>query len=483
MADTFHRYPGRHLPVLLAGLLGTALTGELALAASANVSPSSGAGGRLVTLTSSGFDSEGVGYNTGFYALPNFGFIGACPAQNPANCSIQVNLPAFVPGEFTIEAHNSIGETATATYTVASPQFSISPGCGPAGTTVTATGKFFTVGYDAGLQFDGSGIPGANPPDAGGGFSRSFVVPGGTADGNHPVLGSNSVGNSQGQEFRIPCVVVGEVTDKTGPIYRCVANCDAPDVGDRTRVPVNPGDPITQDDRFEVDAGGRATLTFEDNTQLTLGPGTTLNVNDYVFDDGEPTHNTQRYNGFGGLYTFLSGTMNKDDGTHAIEKPAGAIGIRGTWFATRPGALPGQEEVYLSTGEITVTPNGTGITSVFNGPVTVLFDANGVISLPFVDGDADGVADPVDSCVTLANSTQCDADGDGFGNRCDGDLNNNGATNAQDTVLFRAQLGQPSPATGRNKADLNCNGAVNAQDNVLFRGLLGAPPGPSGLAP
>ena len=61
MADTFQRYPGRHLPVLLAGLLGTAFTGERALAASANVSPSSGAGGRLVTLTSAGFDSEGVG--------------------------------------------------------------------------------------------------------------------------------------------------------------------------------------------------------------------------------------------------------------------------------------------------------------------------------------------------------------------------------------------------------------------------------------
>jgi hypothetical protein len=62
-------------------------------------------------------------------------------------------------------------------------------------------------------------------------------------------------------------------------------------------------------------------------------------------------------------------------------------------------------------------------------------------------------------------------------------MNNNGTTNAQDYVLFRAQLGQPSFSPTYNKADINCNGgAVNAQDYVLFRGLLGSTPGPSGLA-
>ncbi|MBL8200607.1 MAG: dockerin type I repeat-containing protein [Chromatiales bacterium] len=100
------------------------------------------------------------------------------------------------------------------------------------------------------------------------------------------------------------------------------------------------------------------------------------------------------------------------------------------------------------------------------------------------DTDADGVADGLDNCGLVANPTQCDSDGDGYGNHCDGDLNNNGATNAQDAVLFRQQLGQPSSApAGYNKADLNCNGAVNAQDTTLFRQLLGSPPGTSGLHP
>ncbi len=106
-----------------------------------------------------------------------------------------------------------------------------------------------------------------------------------------------------------------------------------------------------------------------------------------------------------------------------------------------------------------------------------------VLLNPFTDTDGDAVAQIYDNCTTQSNASQCDSDFDGYGNRCDGDVNNNGSTNAQDTSLFRLQLGQPSVAPVYNKADINCNGSVNAQDTSLFRGLLGLPPGPSALAP
>ncbi len=99
------------------------------------------------------------------------------------------------------------------------------------------------------------------------------------------------------------------------------------------------------------------------------------------------------------------------------------------------------------------------------------------------DTDGDGVPDATDNCTLVANPTQCDSESDGFGNHCDGDLNNNTFTNSQDFVLFRAQLGQPSVDPTYNQADLNCNGFVNSQDFVLFRGLLGSPPGPSAPIP
>ncbi|MEO8445827.1 MAG: thrombospondin type 3 repeat-containing protein [Gammaproteobacteria bacterium] len=95
---------------------------------------------------------------------------------------------------------------------------------------------------------------------------------------------------------------------------------------------------------------------------------------------------------------------------------------------------------------------------------------------PPLDTDGDGVPDASDNCTLVANPDQFDGDGDGYGNLCDADLNNDGFSNAQDTVLFRARIGTSDAA-----ADLNHNGFVNAQDTTLFRKLLGLPPGPSGL--
>jgi hypothetical protein len=96
---------------------------------------------------------------------------------------------------------------------------------------------------------------------------------------------------------------------------------------------------------------------------------------------------------------------------------------------------------------------------------------------PPPDTDGDGVPDASDNCTLVANPDQFDADGDGYGNRCDGDLNNDGVTNAQDNVQFRQRLGTPDAV-----ADFNHSGNVNAQDAVIFRTLLGRPPGPSGLS-
>ncbi len=95
-----------------------------------------------------------------------------------------------------------------------------------------------------------------------------------------------------------------------------------------------------------------------------------------------------------------------------------------------------------------------------------------------MDADSDGILDSVDNCITHANADQFDADGDGYGNRCDGDFNNNGATNSQDTTILRAGLNSTNPLM-----DLNHNGIVNSQDSSIHRTLLGRAPGPSGLVP
>lgn len=90
------------------------------------------------------------------------------------------------------------------------------------------------------------------------------------------------------------------------------------------------------------------------------------------------------------------------------------------------------------------------------------------------DTDGDGVPDSRDNCVGVANKEQQDTDGDGFGNACDADLNNDGFTNALDTAAFRSQLGKRGLP-----GDLNGDGIVNALDTARFSKLLGKAPGPS----
>jgi hypothetical protein len=99
------------------------------------------------------------------------------------------------------------------------------------------------------------------------------------------------------------------------------------------------------------------------------------------------------------------------------------------------------------------------------------------------DSDEDGVPYAQDNCTLEPNPGQCDSDEDGYGNHCDGDLNNNGVTNARDGVILRNLLGVDTPGPRFSIGDFNCDGVVNEnQDTTLFRPMLGQPPGPSGLA-
>jgi len=90
------------------------------------------------------------------------------------------------------------------------------------------------------------------------------------------------------------------------------------------------------------------------------------------------------------------------------------------------------------------------------------------------DADGDGIADAADLCLGLANPGQTDSDGDGFGDECDGDFDQNGVVNALDLAIFERAFGTRS-AVG----DMNGDGTVNALDLVLFRRRFGKAPGPS----
>ena len=106
------------------------------------------------------------------------------------------------------------------------------------------------------------------------------------------------------------------------------------------------------------------------------------------------------------------------------------------------------------------------------------------------DADLDGVPDSQDNCLLLPNGPlastrncddQEDGDQDGYGNPCDTDYNNNGATDLRDLhdVFFLAAV-----VSTDSNYDNNCNGAADGSDVVQAYNDQKAvkAPGPSGLA-
>ena len=96
------------------------------------------------------------------------------------------------------------------------------------------------------------------------------------------------------------------------------------------------------------------------------------------------------------------------------------------------------------------------------------------------DCDADFVLDNLDNCTKVANTNQLDTDGDGIGNMCDCDFNQDNFCGGPDFTLF---IGCFNAATGSNAgckaADMNGDGFVGGPDFSLFIGGFNGAPGPS----
>ena len=120
-------------------------------------------------------------------------------------------------------------------------------------------------------------------------------------------------------------------------------------------------------------------------------------------------------------------------------------------------------------------------------------DADGEPACGAPDSDEDGLTDYADNCTLVANgpaaldageNSQLDTDGDGIGNICDTDINNDGITNFGDFIFF--QLGFFGVDGGANynaHADFDGDGATNFADFVILVDKWLQAPGPSGLQP
>jgi len=92
------------------------------------------------------------------------------------------------------------------------------------------------------------------------------------------------------------------------------------------------------------------------------------------------------------------------------------------------------------------------------------------------DADSDGIVDSLDNCIEISNPDQRDTNGDGYGNICDPDLNNDGGVNFVDLGILKSNFFSADP-----DSDLNGDGGVNFGDLGIMKSMFFAPPGPSGL--
>ncbi|MFK8028996.1 MAG: thrombospondin type 3 repeat-containing protein [Gammaproteobacteria bacterium] len=106
-----------------------------------------------------------------------------------------------------------------------------------------------------------------------------------------------------------------------------------------------------------------------------------------------------------------------------------------------------------------------------------------VVEVNDVDSDGDGVFDMQDNCTNVPNAQQTDTNGDGIGNACDADFDNNCTVNFADVSRFvpgfNSQVGDPNYDPD---LDADSSGTISFLDFILVTSSFLMEPGPSANA-
>jgi hypothetical protein len=89
---------------------------------------------------------------------------------------------------------------------------------------------------------------------------------------------------------------------------------------------ISPGDQVVRDEVVRTAADSDARFVFRDDTNLSLGPGSTLKLDRTVFDD--PKAGDIAIKLTFGAFRFVTGHSNKE--AYVISTPVAILGVRGT---------------------------------------------------------------------------------------------------------------------------------------------------------
>ena len=168
------------------------------------------------------------------------------------------------------------------------------------------------------------------------------------------------------------------------------------------------------------------------------------------------------------------------------------VGLPGNTSEPDGMYIKGGSTLYLDSHNVYANIGGSmqSLRAMLGGNACIAFDGGQVcegVPLELRDTDLDGVFDINDNCPLVANgplipdaggNSQRDTDGDGIGNICDPDFNNDGVVNAADLAYLKSHFFSTDP-----NADMNGDGFVNAADLAILKNMYFKPPGPSCGAP
>ena len=134
----------------------------------------------------------------------------------------------------------------------------------------------------------------------------------------------------QSRDLMLPAVVLAVLAfQSTASIAQTrigTANSVKPEAAGSIAGTLSAGSGVHQSENIHTGNSGQADLRFLDNSNLTVGPGSNVRLDKFVYDPNKGTRGVA-IEASRGAFRFVTGSQGK--GSVSIKTPSGTLGIRG----------------------------------------------------------------------------------------------------------------------------------------------------------